>query len=70
MIISLAEGERLVLERIKRSRRVPVRLIELATIVLHAADGHENRQSAVLGLSQQYRSAPPITRLQPVARTW
>lgn len=44
--ISLDDSERLILEKLKRGRRVSVRLAERAAIVLHAADGFDNKQIA------------------------
>jgi transposase len=52
--IVLCESEREQLERLRRGRRVSVRLVERATIVLHAADGLENQQiGALMGISRQ-----------------
>jgi len=42
--IELTKSQRAELERLRRGRRVSVRLAERAAIVLHAADGLENRQ--------------------------
>jgi len=51
--ISLDESERQRLERLKRSRCASVRLVERATIVLHAADGLENQEIAqCMGISR------------------
>ena len=52
--IRLSDVDREVLERLKKSRRAAVRLAERATIVLHAADGRENREiGALMGISRQ-----------------
>lgn len=52
--IVLTESQREPLERLRRGRRVSVRLAERAAIVLHAANGLENRQiGEVLGISRQ-----------------
>jgi transposase len=42
--IVLDDAQRQKLEELKRGRRTPVRLVERATIVLHAADGLEDKQ--------------------------
>ena len=52
--IRLNDGERKTLKGLKSGRRVAVRLAERAAIVLHAADGLENREIGVLmGISRQ-----------------
>jgi transposase len=52
--IVLDEPERRELEQLKRGRRVSVRLVERAAIVLHAADGLDNQQiAATMNLSRQ-----------------
>lgn len=52
--IVLTESQRDELERLRRGRRVSVRLAERAAIVLHAADGLENRQiGEAMGLTRQ-----------------
>ena len=52
--IRLADVDREVLVRLKNGRRVAVRVAERAAIVLHAADGLENRAiGALMGISRQ-----------------
>ncbi len=52
--ITLNESERLQLKRLARGRRVSVRLAERAAVVLHAADGLENREIGErMGISRQ-----------------
>ncbi len=52
--IRLNDVERKTLERLKSGRRVAVRLAERAAIVLHAADGLENREiGELMGISRQ-----------------
>lgn len=52
--IRLEEPERATLDRLKHGRRVAVRLAERAAIVLHAAEGLENREIAkLLGITRQ-----------------
>ena len=52
--IRLNDIERNTLKRLKRGRRVAVRLAERAAIVLHAANGLENREiGALMGVSRQ-----------------
>lgn len=52
--IHLNETERAMLERIKNGKRVSVRLAERAAIVLHAADGLENREIGKrMGITRQ-----------------
>jgi len=52
--IRLNDVERKTLTRLKSGRRVAVRLAERAAIVLHAADGLENREiGALMGISRQ-----------------
>ncbi len=50
----LNQAQRETLEAIKRSRTAPVRLVERARVVLHAADGLEDKQIAGLtGMTRQ-----------------
>jgi len=52
--IVLTDLEREQLERLSRGRRVSVRLAQRASIVLHAADGLENKQiGTLLGITRQ-----------------
>jgi transposase len=52
--IELGDSERATLERLRRGRSVPVRLAERAAVVLHAADGLENKTiSQLMGVSRQ-----------------
>lgn len=52
--IVLMDSEREQLERLSRGRRVSVRLAQRASIVLHAADGLENKQIGdLLGVTRQ-----------------
>ena len=52
--IRLDAAQRAELERLKKGRRVSVRLSERATIVLHAADGLENREiGKLMGITRQ-----------------
>jgi len=54
VVISLDDAERGRLEALKRGRRVPVRLAERATIVLHAADGLDNQEIGErMGITRQ-----------------
>jgi transposase len=53
----LDEAQRRELEQLKRSRTAPVRLAERATIVLHAADGLEDKQIGErMGIARQKAS--------------
>lgn len=55
--IVLADARRRELEQLKRSRTAPVRVAERATIVLHAADGLEDKQIGQrMGIARQKAS--------------